>query len=123
MLPAPRPTPRTTAEYRAWWSENTGVPYGLCWCGCGDRTTIATRTQADRGWVEGEPIRHVRGHQAKSTTAAQDAEICRRYQAGEKSVHIADFFGIDVGTIRRILDRNGVPLAGKDGPSRSLSPE
>jgi hypothetical protein len=34
----------------------------LCECGCGEATTIATRTARDRGWVKGQPLRFVRFH-------------------------------------------------------------
>jgi DNA-binding XRE family transcriptional regulator len=122
VLPASQPAPQTPAEYRAWWEENTDVPYGFCWCGCNKNTTVAARTVLDRKWFEDEPIRYVQGHQARSTTATHDAEICRGYLAGEKPTYIAERFGVDVGTVRRILKRNGIPLADKDDTPRSLSP-
>lgn len=42
-------------------------PKGLCQCGCGQRTNIASRT--DRGWghIRGEPIRFIRGHQTRKS--------------------------------------------------------
>src|SRR5215207_1425557 len=117
-----QPAPQTPTEYRAWWEVNTDVPYGFCWCGCNKKTTTATRTVVGRMWIKGEPIRFIQGHQTKSTTAAQDAEICRNYQMGEKLAHIAEHFGVSVGTIHRILERNNVPIADKDDSSRSLTP-
>ena len=27
--------PTTPDEHFAWWRANTDVPYGTCWCGCG----------------------------------------------------------------------------------------
>jgi hypothetical protein len=123
MRPSPEPAPQTPAEYRAWWEVNTKVPYGFCWCGCGQETKLATLTQRDRIWVKGEPKRYVQGHQARRTTATQDAEMSRAYLAGDKPTHIAERFGIDVGTVRRVLDRNDVPLAAKDSRSRSLTPD
>lgn len=38
------------------------IPYGFCNCGCGERTTIATRTWAAKGWVRGQPHRFLRSH-------------------------------------------------------------
>ena len=38
------------------------VPYGECHCGCGGKTTIATKTRADRGHIKGEPKSFIRGH-------------------------------------------------------------
>jgi hypothetical protein len=36
--------------------------YGLCECGCGGMTRIASRNHAKYGWVKGEPMRFIRGH-------------------------------------------------------------
>jgi len=38
------------------------IPYGLCHCGCGEKTNIADRSSRLIGWVEGVPIRYVMGH-------------------------------------------------------------
>jgi hypothetical protein len=38
------------------------VPYGLCHCGCGQRTPIAKRTSAQVGAVKGQPKKWVPGH-------------------------------------------------------------
>jgi hypothetical protein len=94
MVRATQPAPQTPAEYRAWWEENTNIPYGFCWCGCNEKTKTAARTQPGRKWVESEPIRYIQGHQTKSTTATQDAEICRRYQASEKPAPISECYGL-----------------------------
>jgi hypothetical protein len=40
----------------------TETPHGYCECGCGQRTRLAPRTRPDAGWVEGRPLRYVRGH-------------------------------------------------------------
>lgn len=52
-------------EYRRWWSESAPVPFGFCWCGCGEKTKIAPYNRKATGWVEGEPRRFLRGHQFK----------------------------------------------------------
>jgi hypothetical protein len=39
-----------------------GIPYGECHCGCGLKTTIAPRTNLERGRIRGEPIRFIKGH-------------------------------------------------------------
>jgi len=36
--------------------------YGLCECGCGQRTGIAMKTDARRGWAKGKPLPFVHGH-------------------------------------------------------------
>jgi hypothetical protein len=35
---------------------------GLCLCGCGQPTNPAPRTRADRGWIKGQPVPYLRGH-------------------------------------------------------------
>lgn len=35
---------------------------GLCSCGCGGTTKLATRTSTRNGWVKGEPLPYLRGH-------------------------------------------------------------
>lgn len=37
--------------------------YGLCRCGCGGKTNIATHTDARNGAVKGRPRRFMKGHQ------------------------------------------------------------
>ena len=38
-------------------------PSGLCKCGCGQRTTIAPYTSRKDGWIKGQPLQFVQGHQ------------------------------------------------------------
>ncbi len=38
------------------------VPYGYCGCGCGEKTTIATRNHAMYGMVKGQPMKFISGH-------------------------------------------------------------
>ena len=35
---------------------------GLCACGCGQRTTIANKSNAKYGWIAGKPVRFIKGH-------------------------------------------------------------
>jgi HNH endonuclease len=37
---------------------------GLCACGCGNQTKIATKTSTRNGWTKGEPLFYLRGHAA-----------------------------------------------------------
>lgn len=60
--------PRTPEEYRAWWSkERPDIPYGLCWCGCGERTKIARQTHTNQRTV-GEPCRYLKSHHKLNVT-------------------------------------------------------
>src|ERR1044072_3527104 len=40
----------------------TQVGTGLCECGCGMETPMASRTQLTRGYVKGQPTRFIQGH-------------------------------------------------------------
>jgi Hypothetical methyltransferase len=64
----PRPIPpkdELVQMYRAWWAENTAVPYGYCWCGCGERTNVSTSNNYQTGVITREPRRYVRGHASR----------------------------------------------------------
>lgn len=39
----------------------------LCACGCGEQTSLARQTERKRGYVKGQPVRWVPGHNAKPT--------------------------------------------------------
>lgn len=39
---------------------------GLCECGCGQRTPLATHTNRRRGYVKGQPLRRILGHQNRT---------------------------------------------------------
>lgn len=38
--------------------------YGLCQCGCGERTKIAPKNRSETGWIKGQPMRFIHGHQS-----------------------------------------------------------
>lgn len=40
----------------------TKIPKGLCQCGCGRPTPIASRNRKNLGWIKGEPLSYLRGH-------------------------------------------------------------
>lgn len=42
---------------------------GICQCGCGEPTRIATQTRTDRGYRKGEPIRFVNGAHGRRAVA------------------------------------------------------
>lgn len=46
------------------------IPFGLCQCGCGEMTRIATRNNRAFGHVIGEPISFVAGHQHRKRRAS-----------------------------------------------------
>jgi len=40
----------------------TEIPLGYCRCGCGQRTTIPTRTNRPLGRIKGRPMQYISGH-------------------------------------------------------------
>ena len=44
------------------------IPYGLCHCGCGTKTTIALNSNTKEGTINGMPRRYKEGHTCKTTT-------------------------------------------------------
>jgi hypothetical protein len=46
------------------------TPYGFCHCGCGEKTRIAPQSHTKLGWVKGEPIRYIGGHNTRSSPVA-----------------------------------------------------
>jgi hypothetical protein len=51
----------------------SAIALGLCQCGCGARTRIATHNDKSKGWVKGQPLKFVRFHSAASTAAVKTA--------------------------------------------------
>lgn len=42
--------------------DSTNISAGYCQCGCGQRTPLAKLNRAKNGWVKGQPVRFIRGH-------------------------------------------------------------
>lgn len=55
-------------------SPNQIVPYGFCHCGCGKKTTVATRNRARTGIVNGQPMNFIVGHKPRVKMADLDAK-------------------------------------------------
>lgn len=116
-------TPRTPEEYRAWWEANSPVSFGFCWCGCGIATSLAATTFGSKGWVRGEPKRYLPGHHlsrarksarlgGRRFSSAQEAEICRRYEAEESTTSLARELGVSTDLICQVLERGGIVWRG-----------
>lgn len=43
------------------------VPYGRCHCGCGGTTKRASQNDLKKGYVKGEPIRYIVGHNRRKS--------------------------------------------------------
>jgi hypothetical protein len=57
--------PRTPEEHRIWWTANTDVPYGYCWCGCGQETTVIRTYNRPKNELPGTPRRYLLGHHSR----------------------------------------------------------
>src|SRR5215831_3003309 len=64
---------------------------GFCECGCGQRTGIATQNYSRLGWVSGQPIRFVRGHQNRgrklSAISGENHYAWRGDEVGYSALH------------------------------------
>ena len=36
--------------------------YGYCQCGCGQKTKISLQNHTKHGWIKGEPLKYINGH-------------------------------------------------------------
>jgi len=73
------------------------VPYGLCQCGCGEKTKVHPKSWARMGWVRGEPRLYKKGHASrrqkmremfkKMIPVAQDIRH-RQMEASRKKRHV-----------------------------------
>ena len=43
------------------------IEYGYCHCGCGEKTRLAPQTDRQKGWIGGEPVRFVKGHNIRGS--------------------------------------------------------
>lgn len=43
-------------------SSEVKIEPGYCQCGCGQKTEISKVNRTERGWIKGQPLRFVRGH-------------------------------------------------------------
>jgi hypothetical protein len=77
-----RGKPRVSEVYMSDDSTTSGipVPHGYCRCGCGQKTEIATYSRPSRGYVKGEPLPYVRGHNglvpARPYPAVNESGLC-----------------------------------------------
>lgn len=48
--------------------EEQPIPYGFCYCGCGQKTALAPQTNKKFGWRKNEPMKFLKGHNARRMT-------------------------------------------------------
>lgn len=55
------------------------IPYGLCQCGCGEKTKLHTDNKSTKGYVKGEPRKFIRGHSKWGNRNLEHSNlICRK---------------------------------------------
>lgn len=77
--------------------SSTTIPYGMCHCGCGRKTSLSTATRKSKGRFKGKPNRFINGHHSTSQVAYELPEIfyvegepCRRLPLGKGLYAIVD---------------------------------
>lgn len=70
---------------RRWETLRPDIPYGFCWCGCGEQTSISNHTIAAIGTVHGEPVRYRSGHYAAAAhrTSVKDYKVRWAFEASD----------------------------------------
>lgn len=58
--------------------ETRDNPSGLCQCGCGQPAPLAAATKSARGYVAGEPLRFLPGHQLRG----RNGKVTSRWRGG-----------------------------------------
>lgn len=52
------------------------IPYGYCHCGCGQKTQIAPYSRKECGWIIGQPIKFIHGHNNERNPVAHEPKYC-----------------------------------------------
>ena len=60
------------------------IPYGLCHCGCGEKTTISPRSLSKYNYQKGEPRRFVHGHKVRKYATHLEYVTATRKRTQEK---------------------------------------
>lgn len=89
----------------------------LCECGCGQETKLASKTSSKRGWVKGQPLRFINGHNTKfiersNSKIKKNCIICGKefevFPTNKNAVHCSNTCGrITVG-IKRSTKENHI---------------
>ena len=69
----------------------TSVDKGFCKCGCGRKTNIAPRNRKTRGWVKGEPLDYLHGHNNLAKRGPETADGFKWCGTCEEVKPIHDF--------------------------------
>ena len=67
-----------------------------CQCGCGEPTRLAPVTDRAKGWVKGQPLKFIKGHNAGQASAAKSARAI-----GNRSISSHGYVVIRTGSRQR----------------------
>lgn len=57
---------------------------GLCQCGCGQPTRLAPVTDRNKGWVKGEPLKFIKGHNVARDLTHRKGEDSQNWRGGRQ---------------------------------------
>lgn len=92
------------------------IPYGYCHCGCGEKTSIAKKTESRYGWIKGQPKRFVKGHHVRLPECHPRKSVAIRFF---KYVTPGPF--TDCWLWRGYTNNKGYGLLSKGGRGTSMS--
>ena len=69
----------------------TNIGKGFCKCGCGRKTKIADRNRHNRGWVKGEPLDYLLGHNSTAKRGPETSEGFKWCGTCEEVKPVEDF--------------------------------
>lgn len=83
-------------------NHTSEIPHGYCQCGCGQKTTLAKRTDSRKGLVQGEPCKFLPNHQRRHLAVIDrfwskvavnpDSGKCWEWQAGITQIGYGHFW-------------------------------
>ena len=79
-------TPHETSVACICGKENCQIPFGLCHCGCGQQTLLASQNNKGRHWIAGKPMRFVNYHGARRHGHSPASESSRTYRSWDHMV-------------------------------------
>jgi transposase-like protein len=82
-------------------------PDGLCECGCGEPSPIASKTNRALGHIKGQPVRFINGHRSRlnRVSAPVEDKIVAMVAGGASTGAAAKAHGVHIQTVRAILRR------------------
>lgn len=87
----------------------------MCQCGCGEPTRIAPVTDRAKGWVKGQPLKFIKGHNAGQASAIKSARA-----VGNKTFSSEGYVVVRMGSRKRKYEHILVAEQALGRPLRSF---